>query len=50
MAGSLAGGFLYNAAGIAAMIGISALLVMGASVGVAASRGLFDVPQDRVVR
>lgn len=50
MAGSLAGGFLYNTAGIAAMIGISALLVMGASVGVAASRGLFDVPQDRVVR
>lgn len=44
MAGSLAGGFLYDTAGIAVMIGISALLVMGAAVGVAASRGLFDAP------
>ncbi|MFA5710736.1 MFS transporter [Mycolicibacterium sp.] len=47
MAGSLAGGFLYDTAGIAVMIGISALLVIGASVGVATSRGLFDAPDPR---
>ncbi len=47
MAGSLAGGFLYDTAGIAVMLGISALLVVGASAGVAASRGLFDAPDQR---
>ncbi|BBZ01316.1 MFS transporter [Mycolicibacterium chitae] len=47
MAGSLAGGFLYDTAGIAVMVGISALLVVGASAGVAASRGLFDAPNQR---
>lgn len=50
MAGSLAGGFLYETAGLAAMIGIAALLVIGASAGVAASRGLFEVPPQRPPR
>jgi len=45
MAGSLAGGFLYDNAGIAVTVAISALLVSGALVGVAASRGLFDAAQ-----
>ncbi len=44
MAGSLAGGILYDTAGIALMIAISALLVLGAAAGVAASRSLFDYP------
>jgi len=45
MAGSLVGGFLYENAGIAVTIAISALLVIGALAGVVASRGLFDAPQ-----
>ena len=45
MAGSLAGGFLYENAGIAVTVAISALLVVGALAGVVASRGLFDGPQ-----
>jgi predicted MFS family arabinose efflux permease len=45
MAGSLVGGFLYENAGIAVTIAISALLVIGALAGVVAGRGLFDAPQ-----
>ena len=45
MVGSLAGGFLYESAGLAVMIGASALLVGVAWIGVAAYRGLFDTPQ-----
>lgn len=45
MAGSLAGGFLYESAGIAGMIAASALLVGAASVGVITQRGLFQTPQ-----
>lgn len=44
MAGSLLGGFLYEHAGQAAMIGASTALVVLALSGVAAARGLFDVP------
>ncbi|OBF29147.1 MFS transporter [Mycobacterium sp. ACS4331] len=42
MAGSLAGGILYETSGIAVTIAISALLMIGACAAVAASRGLFD--------
>ena len=44
MAGSLAGGLLYENAGLAGMIGASAALVVVALAGVAFTRGLFDVP------
>ena len=44
MAGSLAGGLLYENAGLAAMIAASAALVVVALAGVAFTRGLFDVP------
>lgn len=43
MAGSLAGGLLYENAGLAAMIGASAVLVVVALAGVAFIRDLFDV-------
>ena len=44
MAGSLSGGLLYEQAGLAAMIGASAVLVAVALVGVSATRRLFTVP------
>ncbi len=44
MAGSLSGGLLYDQAGLAAMIGASAVLVAVALGGVSASRRLFVVP------
>ena len=44
MAGSLSGGLLYEKAGLAAMIGASAALVVVALGGVAFTRGLFEVP------
>jgi predicted MFS family arabinose efflux permease len=44
MAGSLAGGLLYEHAGLAAMISASTVLVAGALACVAATSGLFDVP------
>lgn len=43
MAGSLAGGLLYENAGLAAMIAASAVLVLVALAGVVLTRGLFDV-------
>jgi predicted MFS family arabinose efflux permease len=43
MAGSLAGGLLYESAGLAAMIAASAVLVLVALAGVVLTRGLFDV-------
>ncbi len=43
MAGSLAGGLLYEQAGLAAMIASSAVLVLVALGGVLATRGLFVV-------
>ena len=45
MAGSLAGGLLYEHAGLALMIGSSTALVMVALTCVTATRGLFEVPQ-----
>lgn len=45
MAGSLAGGLLYEGVGLAAMIAASTALVFVALAGVAASRGLFEIPQ-----
>jgi predicted MFS family arabinose efflux permease len=45
MAGSLAGGLLYQHAGLALMIGASTALVMVALTCVTATRGLFEVPQ-----
>jgi predicted MFS family arabinose efflux permease len=45
MAGSLAGGLLYEHTGLALMIGASTALVMVALTGVTATRGLFEVPQ-----
>jgi predicted MFS family arabinose efflux permease len=45
MAGSLAGGLLYEKAGLAMMIGVSAALVMVALMSVTAIRGLFEIPQ-----
>jgi predicted MFS family arabinose efflux permease len=45
MAGSLAGGLLYQHAGLAMMIGASTALVMVALTCVTATRGLFGVPQ-----
>jgi predicted MFS family arabinose efflux permease len=45
MAGSLAGGVLYENMGPAAMIATSTALVVVALAGVAAARGLFEVPQ-----
>jgi predicted MFS family arabinose efflux permease len=45
MAGSLAGGLLYEGVGLAAMIAASAALVVVALAGVAVARGLFEVPQ-----
>ncbi len=44
MAGSLAGGLLYEQAGLAAMIGASAALVAVALGGVSATHRLFVVP------
>lgn len=44
MAGSLAGGLLYEQAGLAAMIAASAVLVVVALAGVALTRGLFVLP------
>ena len=44
MAGSLAGGLLYEQAGLAAMIAASAVLVLVALGGVALTRGLFEIP------
>jgi predicted MFS family arabinose efflux permease len=44
MAGSLAGGLLYENAGLTAMIAASAALVVVALAGVAFTRGLFEVP------
>jgi predicted MFS family arabinose efflux permease len=44
MAGSLAGGLLYEHAGLALAIGASTALVMVALTGVTATRGLFAVP------
>lgn len=46
MAGSLAGGLLYETAGIGAMVASSALLVVIALIGVAVSRGLLIAPQE----
>ncbi len=43
MAGSLAGGLLYEQAGLAAMIASSTVLVLVALGGVLATRGLFEV-------
>jgi predicted MFS family arabinose efflux permease len=43
MAGSLAGGLLYENAGLATMIAASAILVLVALAGVVLTRGLFDV-------
>jgi predicted MFS family arabinose efflux permease len=45
MAGSLAGGLLYEHTGLALMIGASTALVMVALTCVTATRGLFEVPQ-----
>jgi predicted MFS family arabinose efflux permease len=45
MAGSLAGGLLYQHAGLAGMIGASTALVVVALTCVTATRGLFEVPQ-----
>jgi predicted MFS family arabinose efflux permease len=45
MAGSLAGGLLYQHGGLALIIGASTALVMMALMGVTATRGLFEVPQ-----
>jgi predicted MFS family arabinose efflux permease len=45
MAGSLAGGLIYDRAGLALAIGVSTALVMVALTGVTATRGLFEVPQ-----
>ena len=45
MAGSLAGGLLYEHAGLALMIAASTALVMVALTCVTATRGLFEVPQ-----
>jgi predicted MFS family arabinose efflux permease len=45
MAGSLAGGLLYQHAGLALMIGASTALVMVALTCVTATRGLFEVRQ-----
>jgi predicted MFS family arabinose efflux permease len=45
MAGSLAGGLLYERAGLALAIAVSTALVMVALTGVTATRGLFGVPQ-----
>lgn len=45
MAGSLAGGLIYEHAGLALMIGASTALVTVALTCVAATRGLFEVPQ-----
>jgi predicted MFS family arabinose efflux permease len=45
MAGSLAGGLIYQHAGLALMIGASTALVMVALTCVTATRGLFEVPQ-----
>jgi predicted MFS family arabinose efflux permease len=45
MAGSLAGGLLYQHVGLALMIGASTALVMVALTCVTATRGLFEVPQ-----
>jgi predicted MFS family arabinose efflux permease len=42
MAGSLAGGLLYETAGLAAMLAASAVLVLVALAGVVLTRGLFD--------
>jgi predicted MFS family arabinose efflux permease len=48
MAGSLAGGLLYERAGLALMIGSSTALVMVALTGVTATRGLFEVATSNV--
>ncbi|HEX4586961.1 MAG TPA: MFS transporter [Mycobacterium sp.] len=48
MAGSLAGGLLYEHAGLALMIAVSTALVMVALTCVTATRVLFDVPQATV--
>lgn len=45
MAGSLAGGLLYQHAGLPLMIAASTALVVVALTGVTATRGLFEVPQ-----
>lgn len=45
MAGSLAGGLLYEHAGLAMAIGASTALVMAALTCVTATRGLFEIPQ-----
>jgi predicted MFS family arabinose efflux permease len=45
MAGSLIGGLLHETGGPAAMIAASTVLVVVALSGVAATRGLFEVPQ-----
>jgi predicted MFS family arabinose efflux permease len=45
MAGSLAGGLLYEHAGLAVAIGASTALVMAALTCVTATRGLFEIPQ-----
>ncbi len=44
MAGSLAGGLLYENAGLAAMIAASAVLVVVALAGVGLTRSLFEIP------
>lgn len=44
MAGSLAGGLIYERAGLAAMIGTSAVLIAAALACVVVSRGLFSAP------
>jgi hypothetical protein len=43
--GSLAGGLLYEKAGLAIMIRASAALVMVAPMSVTAIRGVFEIPQ-----
>ncbi len=45
MAGSLAGGLLYEHCGLAVAIGASTALVVVALTGVTATRGLFEIPQ-----
>ena len=45
MAGSLAGGLLYEHFGLALAIGASTALVMVALTGATATRGLFEIPQ-----
>ncbi|HET7665155.1 MAG TPA: MFS transporter [Mycobacterium sp.] len=45
MAGSLAGGLLYERAGLAPMMAASTALVVVALTGVTATRGLLEVPQ-----